>query len=81
MAQAPNRLIAIGPVGDKIAYLNVDREEAIRRYMNAQIAYTASTPDRPDDGQIREFTFHDSFHVYVAGPIPEDANDDGETNR
>ena len=72
MSQARNRLVVIGPLSDQIAFLNVPREEAIRRYMNAQICFDGDVPERPADDAIRECDFHDAFHVYSAGPSDHD---------
>lgn len=52
-------LIVIGWIGDKRAYLDVTREEAIRRF-------TESEEVAPKDDEIGEFTFTDEFNVYDA---------------
>ena len=67
-----NRLVVIGPLGCQVAYLNVPREDAIQRYRNAQVCFPGDVPAAPDDSEIREFEFHDAFHVYAAGPCDDD---------
>lgn len=64
-----NTLIVIGWTGIQRAYLNVPRDEAIRRYRASE--------DQPEDvwdkaslGYIEEFTFKDEFGTYSAWAIP-----------
>ena len=52
-----NKLIVIGWMGVKTAYLNVPREEAINRYMQSR---NVTSED------IEEFDFEDEFGVYDA---------------
>ena len=54
-----NRLIIIGDIGTKRAYLNVPMDEAVRRY-------TVSEGQAPGEGYIQEFEFDDEFTVYDA---------------
>ena len=72
MPRPRNHLVVIGPLGDQIAFLNVAREEAIRRYMDAQVCFPGDVPEPPADHEIREFEFHDAFSVYSAGPSDHD---------
>lgn len=58
-----NKLIVIGWIGTMIAYLNISREEAIRRWM---LSEETETP--PGDDMIEEFEFTDKFWTYEAGP-------------
>jgi hypothetical protein len=66
-----NKLISIGWLGIKRCYLNVSREEAIRRFVrdecdgNPEITDETLTKDR----LIEEFEFDDEFYAYdVGGP-------------
>lgn len=72
MTDRPNRLVVIGPLGLRTAYLNVDRETAIVNYMADQVCFEGDTPEPPRPEEIREFTFTDSFQVYDAGPASGD---------
>lgn len=54
-----NTLILIGPIGDKRAYLNTPKEEALE-------AYRTETSNDPPEHQIREIHFTKSFSVYDA---------------
>ena len=60
-----NTLIVIGWLGCKKCYLNVSREEAIRRYKiddrTGEDEWTAI------EGDIIEFQFEDEFSAYDAG--------------
>ena len=56
-----NTLIVIGWLGVRRAYLNVSREEAIRRYMEAE-----GEEDPPPPERITEFSFEDEFGCYDA---------------
>ena len=53
-----NHLVVIGWMGAKKAYLNVSREEALRRYVE--------TEGEIDGEHIAEFDFDDQFCVYDA---------------
>ena len=66
-----NKLIVIGYLGSKTAYLNVSKEEAIRRYCENQWdPYSNKTieelVDEFDMRLYREFKFEDTFNVYDA---------------
>lgn len=57
-----HRLVCIGWLGDFACYLDVPREEAMRRYR-------AENPEtQPDDVRVTEFEFEDEFYAYEAGP-------------
>jgi hypothetical protein len=56
-----NKLIVIGWMGVKTAYLNISREEAIARYMKSH-----GDDEPPPDDVITEFEFKDEFGVYDA---------------
>lgn len=61
-----NRIIAIGWLGSMQCYLNVSREEALRRYLvdnPIEVEYTKTQKDF-----IREFEFEDEFWAYSVGP-------------
>ena len=70
-----NRLIIIGFMGDKLAYLNVNREEAITRYRNQlddghwDKDNFIEFMDKIEKDHIEEFTFTDEFAVYDAWGI------------
>ena len=56
-----NKIILIGWLGIKTAYLNISREEAIARYKQK------NPHDEPEkDDLIDEFQFDDEFWVYDA---------------
>jgi glucuronate isomerase len=65
---ARHRLVLIGPVGDRRAYLDVPRHEAIRRYQQEQICFEGDRAPAPADLDVREFEFTDSFSAYDAWP-------------
>jgi hypothetical protein len=58
-----NKLIVIGWMGVKTAYLNVPREEAINRYMQSE---NVTSEDIEDFDFVQEFDFEDEFGVYDA---------------
>ncbi len=53
-----HKLIVIGFMGIKRAYLDIPREEAIRRYMGDDTS--------PFDEPVEEFEFENEFGVYDA---------------
>ena len=55
-----NKLVVIGWMGTKVAFLNVDREEAIRR------AREEHDFDLDPEHHLHEFEFTDVFGVYDA---------------
>lgn len=55
------RLIAIGYTGDRRCYLNVSREEAVRRYEESE-GRPITDPTIHDT--IQEFEFVDEFRTY-----------------
>ncbi len=57
-----NRLISIGWMGVKQCYLNVPREEAIRRYL---ADCPNEGPEVVAEGYIEEFEFDDEFGAYA----------------
>lgn len=65
MKKAKNKLIIIGHLGLKTAYLNISKEEAIQRYIETEKSF-------PDDeiivteNMIQEIEFNDEFSVYDA---------------
>lgn len=57
-----NKLISIGWLGDQRVYLNVTREEAMRRYEESE--------DEPaEETTILEFEFEDEFLAYDVSPL------------
>ncbi|MBK1666527.1 hypothetical protein CKO28_00535 [Rhodovibrio sodomensis] len=64
-----NRLILIGPLGDRRAYLSVPWEEVIRRYQQEQVCFEGDRPAIPADHEVREFEFTDTFSAYDAWPV------------
>jgi hypothetical protein len=58
-----NKLIVIGWMGTKMAYLNVPREEAINRFMKSNFT---SRQDIEVFDFVREFEFEDEFGTYDA---------------
>jgi hypothetical protein len=58
-----NKIVGVGGMGQFICFLNVDKEEAIKRYK----AYF-SLPEDSLKYTIFEFEFNDSFWVYDAWP-------------
>lgn len=59
-----NKLVVIGWLGCKKAYLNITRDDAIRRW--AQANPGANYGDDSGDVDISEFEFEDEFSVYDA---------------
>lgn len=59
-----NKLITIGWLGIRTAFLNVSREEAIRRYLQ-------KNPEDADvaDKLVHEFEFDDEFYTYEADAL------------
>ena len=60
-----NKLIAIGYLGCQTVYLNVTREEAIRRYREAD---GMEEHEILKDDLITEFEFTDEFTAYAVHP-------------
>jgi hypothetical protein len=58
-----NKLIVIGWMGVKTAYLNVPEEEALRRWLQSN---SATREDIEDFDFVQEFDFEDEFGVYDA---------------
>lgn len=58
-----NTLITIGWMGDKKAYLNITREEAIKRYCESE---DEPVEDVREGGVVDELKFDDEFSVYDA---------------
>ncbi len=65
-----NTLIVIGYTGTKRAYLNVDEDTAIERYLESEgMIYSAEDrfeEERRAHKQMKMFTFDDEFNVYDA---------------
>lgn len=59
-----NRLVVIGWMGVKRAYLNVPKEEAIARYKRSDGIEESDELEC----DVFEFEFEDEFSVYDAGP-------------
>lgn len=68
-----NKLIAIGYLGVKTCYLNVPKEEAIRRYVEAEMhgfetsAEIAQMRQETAASLVEEFEFEDEFSAYDVG--------------
>ena len=60
-----NTLIVIGQLGCKKCYLNISREEAIRRYKRDN--GTGEDEWAAIEGDIIEFQFEDEFSAYDVG--------------
>ena len=56
-----HHLILIGYISIKKAYLDISRDEAVRRFI-------ASEDEEPEESNIKEFDFEDEFNVYDAWP-------------
>ena len=65
---AKNKIIVIGYLGGKTCYLNVKKDEAIRRYLlDTENGYTVETANELDEsGLVKEIEFRDEFCVYDA---------------
>lgn len=59
-----NHLITIGYIGIMRAYLNVPRDEAIRRFIESEESDIETA-----ENTIHEFDFNDEFKVYSASSI------------
>jgi plasmid maintenance system antidote protein VapI len=64
-----NRIVTIGFLGSQTCYLNVSREEALRRYLEENNFYSREEAQC----MLREFQFEDSFEVYDV--FPKDSKD------
>jgi hypothetical protein len=62
-----NRLIVIGWLGIKTCYLNVDREEAIRRWCKQE---GISVINEFEHRLLQQFEFDDEFGAYDAWDLP-----------
>lgn len=59
-----NRLVIIGCLSVRRAYLNVSREEALRRFLESENRGVLD-----DTEEISEFEFEDEFGVYDAWSV------------
>ena len=59
-----HKLVTIGYLGGKRAYLDIPLEAAIVRYMASE-----EIEEAPDPKLIDEFEFDDEFYTYEAGPL------------
>ena len=57
-----NKLIVIGWMGIKVCYLNVSKEEAIRRCTESGVMDSDELEENPD--VIKEIEFDDMFYAY-----------------
>lgn len=64
-----NRLVVIGFTGVKRAYLNLSKDEAMRRYASAE---SVEIQDLEKSEFTKEFAFEDEFGVYDAWEEPSD---------
>lgn len=62
---AKNTLVTIGYLGNKRAYLNLSKEEALATYCAAEYEGTP-TPEDLSSLTITEFEFENEFCVYEA---------------
>ena len=62
-----NTLVTIGLIGVQTAYLNVQKDDAVRRYLEK---YPEDRGIINEDGFVLEFSFEDEFSVYAAGEQP-----------
>lgn len=63
--QEKNRIVAIGWTGDYVVYLNVPRDEAIRRYEEHHELKISENSHITVD----EFEFNDVFYAYEVSEI------------
>lgn len=62
-----NKLTVIGYLGDKNAYLNLSKEEAIQRFMQDNLRDEDCNKEYVEKyGNVEEFYFDDEFCVYDA---------------
>jgi len=61
MSEGKNKLVTIGVMGDRTAYLNVPREEAIKMYMEEN-----GIAEEDFWYEVNEFQFDKTFVVYDA---------------
>jgi 1-deoxy-D-xylulose 5-phosphate reductoisomerase len=62
-----NKLTVIGYRGDKSAYLNLSKEEAIRRFLDSNLNFQDCVEEDVEKyGNVEEFYFDDEFCVYDA---------------
>jgi hypothetical protein len=60
-----NKLIVIGCVGSKYCYLNITKEEAIKRYKVSENDYDEDYLNEKIN-ELEEFEFDDEFKAYDA---------------
>jgi len=62
-----NKLTVIGYLGDKSAYLNLSKEEAIRRFLDSNLNFQDCVEEDVEKFyNVKEFYFDDEFCVYEA---------------
>lgn len=62
-----NKLTVIGYLGDKSAYLNLSKEEAIRRFLDSNLNFQDCVEEDVEKYyNVEEFYFDDEFCVYDA---------------
>ena len=62
-----NKLTVIGYLGDKSAYLNLSKEEAIRRFLDSNLNFQDCVEEDVEKYRnVEEFYFDDEFCVYDA---------------
>lgn len=64
---AKHHLVVVGSIGSKRAYLDVPREEAVRRFTASEDGSWLTAAEIQD--RIWEFDFDDEFWVYDAEKI------------
>jgi len=64
-----NKLTVIGYMSDKVCFLNVDRNEAIERYIRDTYTTPVTIEDIEKLGIVTEFEFKDVFEAYDAYEI------------
>lgn len=67
-----NKLITIGWTGTKRCYLNVPREEAVRRFVKSEMYGYETTEEialTTAESLVEEFEFDDEFGAYDAWKI------------
>jgi thymidylate kinase len=65
--ETKNSLVVIGYLGDKTAYLNLSKEEAIQRFMQDNLSDEDCNKEYVEKHyNVEEFYFDDEFFVYDA---------------
>lgn len=68
-----NKLVVIGTSGSGVAFLNVSKEEAVRKLASKVGVSPEAVMKAIEQNRVPcyEFSFDDSFYTYESGPLDE----------